>query len=155
MRSLEEWFTEYAVSHRHPVNERLHQVCVPLIAVSLLALLWPIPLPAALAGTAAAANWASLVAAVALAYYALLSPALALGMLACALPVLALIAAAAGTGLPLGAVAATVFVLAWLGQLAGHRVEGRRPAFFRDLQFLLIGPLWVLAALYRRLGLSY
>ena len=46
-----------------------------------------------------------------------------------------------------------VFVLAWIGQFVGHRVEGAKPSFFKDLQFLLIGPLWLLAFIYRRLQL--
>jgi len=45
--------------------------------------------------------------------------------------------------------------LAWIGQFVGHAVEGKRPSFFKDLQFLLIGPLWLLAAAYRRFSLPY
>jgi uncharacterized membrane protein YGL010W len=48
-----------------------------------------------------------------------------------------------------------IFVAAWIGQFIGHAIEGKRPSFFKDLQFLLIGPLWLLAAAYRRLGLRY
>ena len=48
-----------------------------------------------------------------------------------------------------------LFVLAWVGQFIGHHIEGKRPAFANDLQFLLIGPLWILADLYRRLGMTY
>ena len=48
-----------------------------------------------------------------------------------------------------------IFVVAWIGQFVGHAVEGRRPSFFKDLQFLLIGPLWLLSFAYRRLGLRY
>jgi uncharacterized membrane protein YGL010W len=46
-----------------------------------------------------------------------------------------------------------LFIVAWIGQFIGHAIEGRRPSFFKDLQFLLIGPLWLLADLYRRIGL--
>jgi len=53
------------------------------------------------------------------------------------------------------AAAAAIFVIAWIGQFVGHAVEGRRPSFFKDLQFLLIGPLWLLAAAYRRFSLPY
>jgi uncharacterized membrane protein YGL010W len=48
-----------------------------------------------------------------------------------------------------------VFVIAWIGQFIGHAVEGKRPSFFKDVQFLMIGPLWLLGALYRRLGIAY
>lgn len=45
----------------------------------------------------------------------------------------------------------SLFVLAWIGQFVGHAIEGRRP--FEDLQFLLIGPIWLLSSLYRRFGI--
>ena len=48
-----------------------------------------------------------------------------------------------------------VFVIAWILQFVGHAIEGKRPSFFKDLQFLLIGPAWLLAFLYRGLGLRY
>jgi uncharacterized membrane protein YGL010W len=51
--------------------------------------------------------------------------------------------------------AVTVFVLAWVGQFIGHEIEGRRPTFLTDLQYLLIGPLWLVAKLMRRLGIAY
>ena len=53
------------------------------------------------------------------------------------------------------AVSAAVFVLAWIGQFIGHAIEGKRPSFFKDVQFLLIGPIWLLAGLYRRAGIPY
>jgi uncharacterized membrane protein YGL010W len=36
-----------------------------------------------------------------------------------------------------------IFVIAWIGQFYGHKLEGKKPSFFKDLQFLLIGPAWV------------
>jgi uncharacterized membrane protein YGL010W len=47
------------------------------------------------------------------------------------------------TILPLFYVSVTIFVLAWIGQFYGHKLEGKKPSFFKDLQFLLIGPAWV------------
>lgn len=37
-----------------------------------------------------------------------------------------------------------IFVVAWIAQFYGHHVEGKKPSFFADLQFLMIGPLWLL-----------
>ena len=51
--------------------------------------------------------------------------------------------------------ALAVFVLGWIGQFVGHKIEGKKPSFFDDLRYLLIGPLFVLAVLYRRLGVVY
>jgi uncharacterized membrane protein YGL010W len=154
MRGTAYWLDEYAVSHRHPVNKALHWICVPLIVWSLIGLLWSLPAP----GRAQLdyANWASYAVAAAVLYYALLSMPLALGVL----PVLAAMlfsvdALSQLAHVPLWAVSVAVFVLAWLGQFIGHAIEGKRPSFFKDVQFLFIGPIWLLASLYRRAGIPY
>jgi len=56
---------------------------------------------------------------------------------------------------PLWLVCLIVFVLAWVGQFYGHKVEGKKPSFLKDLQFLLIGPAWLLGFIYRKLGIPY
>jgi len=48
-----------------------------------------------------------------------------------------------------------VFVVAWIAQFVGHKLEGRKPSFLTDITYLLIGPAWVLAKLYRKLGWRY
>ena len=48
-----------------------------------------------------------------------------------------------------------VFVVAWIGQFIGHKIEGKRPSFFTDLVYLLVGPMWTLNKLYARLGVGY
>ena len=57
--------------------------------------------------------------------------------------------------MPLLTLAIVVFVVAWIGQFIGHKIEGRKPSFLTDLTYLLIGPAWVLVKLYRRLGWTY
>lgn len=142
MRTIDTLLAQYGDSHRNPVNEWVHIVCVPLIVFSVLGLLWSVHPALALAGSAAA-----------LAYHAKLSRPLALGMLAMLAMMLAVLAALQPVViLPLALV---VFVLAWIGQFIGHQIEGRKPSFLDDLRFLLIGPLFVLGFLYRRLRLAY
>ena len=153
MRSLDQWLAEYGDSHRNPTNKRLHWVCVPAIVLAVLGWLWSLPVPATLAGLAPGVNWASLAALAALVYYATLSPRLALGMCPVLALGLALLAALERLAVPLWQTCLAVFVLAWIGQFAGHAVEGKRPSFFKDVQFLLIGPLWLLSAAFQRLGL--
>jgi uncharacterized membrane protein YGL010W len=55
----------------------------------------------------------------------------------------------------LAVIGAAVFVVAWVGQFIGHHIEGRRPSFFADLVYLMIGPVWVLAKGYRKLSVGY
>ena len=44
-----------------------------------------------------------------------------------------------------------VFVLACIG----HKIEGEKPSFFKDLQFLFIGPVWCLVFLLRKWKVNY
>lgn len=141
-RDIDLLLARYAESHRNPVNELIHFVCIPAIVFSLLGILWAIHPVVALAVVAAA-----------LVYYTRLSRPFALGMAAMAAVMLGLL-----NMLPEGTVLVTsigVFVLAWIGQFIGHHIEGKKPSFFDDLRFLLIGPLFVLSFLYRRMRLAY
>ena len=155
MRSLEQWLGEYAESHRNPTNKTLHYLCVPPIQLALMGLLLAVPVPTIVGGWTPLVNWASLLVVAGILYYAMLSLRLALGMLLAVLVGFALLAALAQLPVPLWATCLVIFVVAWIGQFVGHAIEGKRPSFFKDLQFLLIGPLWILSALFRQLGLRY
>jgi uncharacterized membrane protein YGL010W len=141
MRKVDELFARYGESHRNPTNKAIHWVCVPLITWSVLAALWAVSPLAAYAGIG-----------VAVAFYAWLSPVVAIGMLAVfALMIWPL------TFWPFSVLltALVVFVLAWIGQFVGHAIEGRKPSFFEDVKFLLVGPAWLLHFLYRKAGIPY
>ena len=56
---------------------------------------------------------------------------------------------------PLWSIALTIFVGAWIGQFIGHKLEGKKPSFFNDLQFLMIGPAWLMGFIYRKLNIKY
>lgn len=141
-RAIDVLLARYGESHRNPVNELIHIVCIPAIVFSLLGILWAIHPIVPL-----------LVVAVALVYYSKLSRTFALGMAVMAGAMLALLAMLPdGTVLP---TAIGVFVAAWIGQFVGHHIEGKKPSFFDDLRFLLIGPLFVLSILYRRIRLAW
>jgi len=155
MRTVTEWLSEYGASHENPTNKLLHWICVPPIVLAVMGLLWSLPVPPAFATLSPWLNWATLTAAAALIYYALLSPALTVGVFVAFLGLLLITRGLAQLPWPLWLTSLVIFVIAWIGQFVGHAVEGKRPSFFKDLQFLLIGPLWLLAAAYRRLSLRY
>ena len=143
LRTASEWFEEYGQSHSHPTNERLHAICVPLIVLSVLGLLSSVPVPGAFGPASPWLNWATLVAIVALAYYCVLSFRLA-AIVACVLVLMLLaLQGLAALPWPLWATSLALFVVGWIGQFIGHAIEGRKPSFFKDVQFLLIGPLWL------------
>jgi uncharacterized membrane protein YGL010W len=141
-RSIDLLLDKYSESHRNPTNELIHIVCVPVIVFTLLGILWALHPLAALLAVAAA-----------MVYYFRLSRPFALGMLAMSGAMLALLAMMPPmTVLP---VSLAIFVVAWIGQFIGHHIEGKKPSFLDDLRFLLIGPLFVLSFLYRRLHLAW
>jgi len=156
MRSAAEWLDEYGDSHRNPTNKALHWICVPVIAWCVLGLLWSLPFPGGIRTLHPAANWASVAVLGALVYYAVLSPRLTLGAAPLLLAFLSTIdALARWSTAPLWSICVVLFVAAWIGQFIGHGIEGKRPSFFKDIQFLMIGPLWLLADVYRRLGIRF
>jgi uncharacterized membrane protein YGL010W len=155
MRSVSDWLAEYGTSHQHPTNKLLHWICVPPIVLAVMGLLWSLPVPAAFAALSPWVNWATLTSLAALLYYLTLSPRLAAGLILAFAALLALTRALGALPWPLWATSLVIFVIAWIGQFIGHAIEGQRPSFFKDLQFLLIGPLWLLAAAYRRLSVPY
>src|SRR5437868_6555478 len=82
MRTVADWLTEYGARHEHPSNKLLHSVCVPPIVLSLLGILWSLPVPAAFADILTLAQLGNARGGGnALAYYLALSPALAVGAL--------------------------------------------------------------------------
>ncbi|MGZ8294791.1 MAG: Mpo1 family 2-hydroxy fatty acid dioxygenase [Telluria sp.] len=141
-RQIDTLLAQYGESHRNHTNELIHFVCVPVIVFSLLGIVWSIHPVAAVLAVAAA-----------LYYYFQLSRPFAIGMLVMSLFMLSLLSLLPPPAvLPLSI---AIFVLAWVGQFVGHQIEGKKPSFFDDLRFLLIGPLFVLSFLYRRLKLAY
>lgn len=153
MQPVNAWLDEYGESHQNPLNKALHWVCVPLIVLSLVGLLWSLPVPDAFATISPLMNWGTLFLFAALVYYFIMSIPLALGMVIVTAAMVWLLNWMDGLVVPLWQLSIGIFVAAWIGQFIGHAVEGKRPSFFKDLQFLMIGPIWLLSALYRKLGL--
>lgn len=142
MSKIDELLERYGESHRNSVNKAIHWVCVPLITWSLIAALWAWTPVAAYALIAAAA-----------AFYLSLSVPIAVGMLAVSAVMVFPLTQIPASWLPV--VAGVLFVAAWAGQFVGHVIEGRKPSFFEDVKFLLVGPAWLLAFVYRRVGIRY
>ncbi|TWU13712.1 hypothetical protein CA54_25470 [Symmachiella macrocystis] len=155
-KSADEWFTEYAVCHQNATNKTLHWICIPLIVLSLIGLLWGVALPGTASMNSPYWNWGMLLIVISLLFYLRLSLMLAAGMLLVSAAAVGVLVAYQRTGLgPVWVASLVVFVVAWIGQFIGHKIEGKKPAFFEDIQYLLIGPIWLLAFIYRRLGIRY
>jgi uncharacterized membrane protein YGL010W len=140
-RRVDALLAHYAESHRDPRNEAIHCVAIPLIMLSLVGLLFSLHPWVAYAFVGAS-----------LVYYARLSVVFLLAMAVLTVVALVLVRAMGPLVLP---ISAAIFVLAWIAQFVGHKLEGKKPSFFEDLQYLWVGPLFVLALLFRKLGIRW
>jgi uncharacterized membrane protein YGL010W len=154
-RSMQDWFDAYGVSHQNPTNKAIHWICVPVIYFCVVGLLWSIPMPDAppFSGPNMMAKLA--VGLVGL-FYLRLSLTITIGMLLWSLFCLFLCRyLELHSTWPLWAICTALFIAAWIGQFYGHKVEGKKPSFLDDLQFLMIGPAWLMGSIYRRLRIPY
>ncbi|MCF8465817.1 MAG: DUF962 domain-containing protein [Sneathiella sp.] len=146
---------EYGSSHQNKRNKLIHWIAVPVIFWTIVALLWEIPIPEAFS-VVPYLNWATVALLLTVIYYAVLSWTLATGMVLFTLLCFGLISIYEGApilGLPIWQFAIIAFVIAWIFQFIGHKIEGKKPSFFKDVQFLLIGPAWLMSFIYRKLGI--
>jgi len=150
MKTAQEYFDEYAVSHQNETNQAIHYICVPLIFFSVIGLLMSIP-TTLLENTFGLQNpilenWAVIIGVIISFFYLRLGfwyfTEMLFVMLLCILGNFWI-----GNNLNLFYVSIIIFVLAWIGQFYGHKIEGAKPSFLKDLEFLLIGPLWVIEKL--------
>ena len=140
-RRVDQLLAHYAESHRNPTNEAIHLVAIPLIMLSLVGMLFALHSYAAYAFVAAS-----------LVYYARLSAVFFVAMLLWSVMSFLLCFALGNALLP---VSLAVFVGAWVLQFIGHRLGGKKPSFFEDMQYLWVGPLFVLSRLLAKAGVSW
>jgi len=160
-RPVDVLFDKYAESHQNPTNKLFHWICVPLIVFSLLGLVWQIPFPRLgfLGSYNGYFNWASFLLAFSLYYYFTLSPVLffmmiwVVGIMSYGIVQLEYWEAAGGPAAWL--IFLIIFVLSWIGQFIGHKIEGKKPSFLDDIKFLLIGPIWLLHFICKKTGIRY
>ena len=160
-RLIDIYFAQYSEHHQNPANKLIHWICVPLIVFSIFGLVWAIPFPHLkfLGIYNGYFNWASFLLAFVIYYYYKLSPVLSYFMLFVLMGLSYGIIELAGWqkagGPALWLVCLVIFVLSWMGQFIGYKIEGKRPSFMDDLKFLLIGPVWLLHFILIKLSVKY
>ena len=156
MKTIDSLLQTYGESHMNATNKLIHWVCVPAIMFSLLALLFAIPF---FMERTWYANWAMVFLVLAWIYYMRLSVIMMIGFIVIGLLMLLgiywLYGVADYDAGRLAIYAVIIFVIAWIGQFIGHKIEGKKPSFLQDVQFLLIGPAWLMQFLFKKLGISY
>lgn len=158
MAKTMQWYLDkYGESHQNATNKLIHWVCVPAIMFSLFGMIYAIPFP--FAERTLFMNWAAVLMLFAFIYYLRLSIPMFLGFIiiggAMLLGIDAIYNAIGQNGGTLALVMLGIFAAAWVGQFIGHKIEGAKPSFLEDVQFLLIGPAWLLHFIYRKVGINY
>lgn len=141
VRRVDQLLAHYEESHRHPTNEIIHFVAIPLIMLSILGLLFALHPWVAYAFLAAS-----------MVYYARLSLVLLAVMTVWTAVMLALVWA---MGPHVVKISVALFVGGWIAQFVGHKLEGKKPSFFEDIQYLWVGPLFVVTRLMMKLGMRW
>jgi len=140
-REVDRLLAHYGESHQHPKNELIHFIAIPLIMLSLLGMMFALH------------PWvAYLFIAASMVYYLRLSLVFLGTMVLWSAILLALVHAMGERVLP---VSVAIFVGAWILQFVGHKLEGKKPSFFEDIQYLWVGPLFVLSKLFGKLGIRW
>ena len=142
-RKVDALLHHYGLSHTHPGNELIHFIAIPAIMLSITGLAYALHPALALLFVGAS-----------MVYYARLSWPFTLCMLLASSVMLAVVDALDARGI-LVSVCLAVFVVAWIFQFIGHKMEGKKPSFFEDIQYLWVGPLFVLSKLFERLGVRW
>lgn len=157
MQTLQQLLLIYGESHKNYKNKRIHWICVPSIMFSLIGLLMSIPLPFQIQKTVFI-NWAMVFFIAAWLYYLRLSKTMFVGFV-----IIGMIMLWANFSIwwvwqsnsNMALVSLLIFILAWIGQFVGHKIEGKKPSFLQDVQFLLIGPAWLLHFIFNKFGIKY
>ncbi|MEM8907309.1 MAG: Mpo1-like protein [Bacteroidota bacterium] len=156
MPNINWYLNKYGESHQNATNKLIHWICVPAILFSLIGLLYAIPFPVE---RGLLTNWAAVFLAFALLYYLRLSFTMFVGFIFISAFLLwgnnAIYVANNFDAARLAYVSLGIFVVAWIGQFIGHKIEGKKPSFLEDVQFLMIGPAWLLHFIYEKVGIRY
>jgi uncharacterized membrane protein YGL010W len=142
-QSMNDLLDEYATSHQNKTNKRIHYFAVPIIFWTITAMLWVVKLPYV-------ENMAIVMTAIISIYYLSKDIKIAMQMIVISVLCLLLDSYLEAQSLPLLYIAIGLFVVAWIFQFIGHHIEGKKPSFFKDLQFLLIGPAWIVRQLFSK-----
>jgi uncharacterized membrane protein YGL010W len=153
MRQIEFLLNEYGESHKNKTNILIHVIAVPAIYFVTLALIWSIPTPDFL--DYFDVTWAHVLVIPTLYYYFRLSGPIGAAMTLLSIVSLFGIKLLASLNISVWQFSIILFVVMWILQFIGHDIEGKKPSFLKDLQFLLIGPAWWWVHWLKRLNINY
>ena len=158
MNNIQKWLDAYGASHQNKTNKMIHWICVPLIMFSLLGILSLVKFTIPFFSSYYCINVSHILILFSIIFYFRLSIPITIGMIIYSILNLYIInqfELLYTSKSTLLIIYISIFIGAWIGQFIGHKIEGQKPSFFEDLQFLLIGPAWLLSFIYNKVGIKY
>jgi uncharacterized membrane protein YGL010W len=153
MRSIEKLLLQYGESHQNKTNIMIHAIAVPSIYFVTLGLLWSLPVPEFIAQFSV--TWAHIAAIPVLYYYFSLSGPIGAAMTLLTIACFGGVKLLLLLNISVWQFCLLLFVIMWVLQFVGHKIEGKKPSFFEDLRFLLVGPAWWWVHWLKRLNIGY
>lgn len=149
MQSLENYIKEYSESHQHPTNVLIHKICVPAILFSSIGISKALPVSAS---WPLWLDWSVIAIALVLIFDASFKNIrVFLSQLLLIIPMVVILELLKPRFF---LISLGIFIVAWIAQFIGHKIEGKKPSFFKDLFYLLIGPIWTMNTLTAQVGID-
>jgi uncharacterized membrane protein YGL010W len=152
MRQIEKLLNQYGESHQNQTNILIHGIAVPSIFFVTIGLIYAIPVPEMIAQYQV--TFAHILAIPMLMYYFKLSGPIGAAMTLLTIAVFGGIRLLEYLEISVWQFSLVLFVVMWVLQFVGHKIEGKKPSFFEDLRFLLVGPAWWWNHFFKRLNIK-
>ena len=153
MKKINSLLNQYGESHKNGTNKLIHWICVPAIFFSIVGLVSIIPFPWEInIYEGINLSWALIALVLVLLYYVSLSVSLSLGMLLFSIGCIFL-CSKINVSMYAIWIYIGIFAFSWVFQFIGHNIEGKKPSFLQDIQFLLIGPAWLMHFILKKLNI--
>ncbi len=172
MRKIDQLFSEYAESHQNKANKFIHWICVPLIFFTIVGFISLIPISLtkilndishysnSLIGHIHIGNsfinfMGIVILIMVTIFYFKLSRIISIIMFFIMLMMFYISSKINQLFNNSWIIYLSIFVITWIFQFLGHKIEGKKPSFLKDLQFLLVGPIWLLHFILKKIGIPY
>jgi len=147
------WFAEFGLRYESARNPGIYWMSLLVLLIGVTGLLWALPVPEAFERISPLLNFGSAFLMAALVYYFVMSMSLGFGMVPFVLGIAAIETWIEGQPISQSYVASVLIGAGVSGLCFGHYAAGGLRAVGRDVQLIMIAPAWLLAQLYRRLGI--
>jgi len=155
MTDTDGWLNRFEETHRDLASPALYWAAVLMVILGTVGLMWALPVPNEFAEISPLLSWGTVFLMAAAVYYFIISVSLAIGMLPFVIGIGGFQIWLETSAYSLFRVSLGLLGAGIIGLWLGHRNENGPRAIVQDLQFMMIGPAWLLSLLYRRMGIPF